>query len=75
MDSFDPIKITKRDLESLKGMFLSLPFDLKEFDPAVLRMVVSKAEFEGCSPSKAVRLLLNELAAKEGIESEPEERG
>ena len=57
-------------------MFVSLPFDLKEIDPAVLRMVVTKAEVEGCPPSEAVRLLLNELAGGGGgMESAPEERG
>lgn len=55
-------------------MFVSLSFDLKEIDPAVLRMVVTKAEVEGCPPSEAVRLLLNELAGGGGMESAPEER-
>jgi|GEM_PF-3005861 hypothetical protein len=73
MASLDPKKILLQDLKSLKSMFLSLPFDLVEFDPAVLRMVVAKAEAESCPPSEAVRLLLNELAGKDGVESAAEE--
>lgn len=75
MALFDPKKILLRDLELLNSMFLSFPFDLMEFDPAVLRMVVAKAEAESCPPSEAVRLLLNELAGRDGSESAPEEPG
>lgn len=55
-------------------MFSSLPLDLVDLAPAVLLMVVTKAEVEGCRPSEAVRLLLNELAAREEIESSLEEK-
>lgn len=74
MDSLEPTKILLRDLKSLKSMFSSLPLDLVDLAPAVLLMVVTKAEVEGCRPSEAVRLLLNELAAREEIESSLEEK-
>lgn len=74
MTSSDPKKIISSEIESLNTTFLSLLFDLNAFDPAVLRMVLAKAEVEGCPPSEAVRLLLNELAALEGLESAWEER-
>ena len=64
MTSSDPEKINSSEIESPNTTFLSLLF----------RMVVAKAEVEGCPPSEAVRLLLNELAALEGLESAWEER-
>jgi hypothetical protein len=74
MTSSDPEKNISSEIESPNATFLSLLFDLNAFDPAVLRMVVAKAEVEGCPPSEAIQLLLNELAAREGLESAWEER-
>ena len=74
MTSSDPEKINSSEIESPNTTFLSLLFDLNEFDPTVLRMVLAKAEVEGCPPSEAVQLLLNELAAREELESAREER-
>ncbi len=74
MTSSDPEKNISSEIESPNATFLSLLFDLDAFDPAVLRMVVAKAEVERCPPSEAIQLLLNELAAREGLESAWEER-
>lgn len=52
-------------------MNAKLPFDPKDFTEATLRMIMAKAESAGCSPSQAVRLLLNELAEKAGFTIPP----
>lgn len=56
-------------------MNAKLPFDPNDYPPAVVRLIMAKAESAGCSPSEALRLLLNELAAQAGFPAEPTHRG
>lgn len=48
----------------------SLSFDLGGMPAPLARMIMAKAESAGCSPSQAIRLLLNELASKAGFTAE-----
>ena len=49
------------------------PFDPKDYSEAVLRMIMAKAESANCSPSRALQLLLNELAEAAGFTPERKE--
>lgn len=53
-------------------MNAKLPFDPKDYTEATLRMIMAKAESAKCSPSQAVRLLLDELAEASGFKIKPE---
>lgn len=53
-------------------MNAKLPFDPKDYTEATLRMIMAKAESAKCSPSQAVRLLLDELAETSGFKIQPE---
>ncbi len=52
-------------------MTAKLPFDPDDYPPAVVRLIVAKSESANCSPSEALRLLLNEMAAQAGFSVEP----
>lgn len=63
------LRIPKRYLSYRNKMNAKIPFDPKDFPDAVVRMIMAKAESAGCSPSTALRLLLNEVAEKAGFSS------
>jgi hypothetical protein len=49
-------------------MNAKLIFDPSEWPDHVVRLILAKAESANCSPSEALRMLLNELAEKAGFE-------